>query len=339
MGAQKNDRPLVTFALFAYNQEQYIREAVQGAFSQTYSPLEIILSDDHSADRTFDIILEMAADYVGPHQVRVRRNEENLGIAGHVNMVMAQAAGELVVMAAGDDVSIPSRTERLLSLWLKEERKPDGLFSGYTAVSAGRSKTIKPTGNYSIDYCFHHTALNLLGATAAWTRRLWETWGPLPADSLCEDRNLSFRALLGGGLAYTPEAMVRYRSSAKPALSGDAQWLTRTLWRWKRELHFYDDYAKDLHAAGKMEKQAVDTDKLLNLLSQRKALLACDCQLLAGGRKDILRYCLRLLFNKAWLDASVRSRVYIVLILVRWCVLRTKDAPTLDTRNHRALRR
>ena len=36
------DRPLVTFALFAYNQEDYIREAVEGAFAQTYEPLEII---------------------------------------------------------------------------------------------------------------------------------------------------------------------------------------------------------------------------------------------------------------------------------------------------------
>ena len=33
------DRPLVTFALFAYNQEDYIREAVEGAFAQTYEPL------------------------------------------------------------------------------------------------------------------------------------------------------------------------------------------------------------------------------------------------------------------------------------------------------------
>jgi hypothetical protein len=32
------DRPLVTFALFAYNQEKYIREAVVGAFAQTYEP-------------------------------------------------------------------------------------------------------------------------------------------------------------------------------------------------------------------------------------------------------------------------------------------------------------
>ena len=28
------DRPLVTFALFAYNQEKYIREAVEEAFAQ-----------------------------------------------------------------------------------------------------------------------------------------------------------------------------------------------------------------------------------------------------------------------------------------------------------------
>ncbi len=46
-------RPLVTFALFAYNQEQYIREAVEGAFSQTYEPLEIILSDDCSSATRF----------------------------------------------------------------------------------------------------------------------------------------------------------------------------------------------------------------------------------------------------------------------------------------------
>jgi glycosyltransferase involved in cell wall biosynthesis len=60
-----NDRPLVTFALFTYNRERYIREAVEGAFSQTYSPLEIILSDDCSSDSTFEIIREMAGAYVG----------------------------------------------------------------------------------------------------------------------------------------------------------------------------------------------------------------------------------------------------------------------------------
>jgi len=80
-------RPLVSFAVFAYNQEDFIREAVLGAFSQTYSPLEIILSDDCSSDRTFEIMEKMAAAYSGPHRVIVRRNE------------------------ARDDISFPERTE------------------------------------------------------------------------------------------------------------------------------------------------------------------------------------------------------------------------------------
>lgn len=63
------DRPLITFALFAYNQEQFIEEAVQGAFSQTYSPLEIILSDDGSSDQTFAIISRMESEYCGPHKI------------------------------------------------------------------------------------------------------------------------------------------------------------------------------------------------------------------------------------------------------------------------------
>ena len=63
IAASIQDRPLVTFALFAYNQEKYIREAVEGAFSQTYEPLEIILSDDCSSGGTFEIMQEIAAEY------------------------------------------------------------------------------------------------------------------------------------------------------------------------------------------------------------------------------------------------------------------------------------
>lgn len=80
------ERSLISFALLAYKQEQYIREAVEGAFSQTYSPLEIILSDDCSPDRTFDIIQEMAAKYTGPHKVVLNRNPQNFGIGAHARL-------------------------------------------------------------------------------------------------------------------------------------------------------------------------------------------------------------------------------------------------------------
>lgn len=104
-------RPLVTFALFAYNQENYIREAVEGAFSQTYSPLEIILSDDCSSDRTFEIMEEMARAYEGPHLVKVRRGKVNLGVLAHVLSVAQLATGEIIIVGAGDDISLPERSE------------------------------------------------------------------------------------------------------------------------------------------------------------------------------------------------------------------------------------
>lgn len=63
------EKPPVTLALFAYNQERFITEAVEAAFAQTYQPLEIIISDDGSSDKTYDTILSLVQRYQGPHTV------------------------------------------------------------------------------------------------------------------------------------------------------------------------------------------------------------------------------------------------------------------------------
>lgn len=104
-------RPLVTFALFAYNQEEFIQEAVLGAFAQTYSPLEIILSDDCSTDKTFGIMQELVKNYNGSHKVILRKNEVNFGLAKHVNTVFSISKGEFIAVAAGDDISESNRCE------------------------------------------------------------------------------------------------------------------------------------------------------------------------------------------------------------------------------------
>lgn len=112
--AVASGRPLVTFVLFAYNQEKYIREAVESTLAQTYTPLEIILSDDCSQDSTFAIMQELAAAYRGPHQVRAVQTPHNLGLIQHVLLRGREARGEIVVVAAGDDVSAPGRVSALV---------------------------------------------------------------------------------------------------------------------------------------------------------------------------------------------------------------------------------
>lgn len=128
----KGELPLVTFALFAYNQEKHIRRAIEGAFSQAYSPLEIILSDDCSSDRTFEIMQEMAAKYTGPHKVLARKTFKNLGTIDHVIEVFDMANGALVVVAAGDDYSYPERTQEIAKAWRLSGA--DALFSNHDEI-------------------------------------------------------------------------------------------------------------------------------------------------------------------------------------------------------------
>lgn len=206
-------KSLVTFALFAYNQEWYIREAVRAALSQTYSPLEIIISDDCSQDRTFEFIEEEVAGYDGPHKIVLNRNEENLGIGGHVNRIMELTSGELIVAAAGDDVSLPSRTEELVSTWTR-----GGVFSVYSNMividaegnEKGSFADIAPEPIQSWQEMVRFRR-GIFGCTHAWDRAVFDKFGPLPKGVVHEDFTIAFRAALIGTVVYVNKCLVKYR--------------------------------------------------------------------------------------------------------------------------------
>lgn len=209
------ERPLLTFALIAYNQEQFVAEALQGAFSQTYSPLQIILSDDCSTDATFSIMQEMAASYNGPHQVIVRRNTRNLGLAGHINRVMETVSGELIVVAAGDDVSIAERTERLFQAYCASERKALSLHSQAIAIDEFGTRGDLIDVNYHYEHFdLEHMAgrqISVIGNTHAWHRSLFDTFGPISDRVIQEDIVIPFRAALLGEVQTLREVLVMRR--------------------------------------------------------------------------------------------------------------------------------
>lgn len=216
------NRPLLTFLVASYNQEQFIREAVEGALAQTYSPLEIILSDDASKDRTFEIATEMAAAYRGPHKIILNRNPTNLGISAHANRIMELTRGELVVASAGDDVSLPQRTEVIFRAWEATNRQATSIFSCYETIrgdgtsegvggvrgSADDSKTVQPQAGSLYDFLGRHLPV-VNGCTHAWSRKLFDYFGPLRSD--LEDLALSFRTLAIGQLVYVHDPLVKYR--------------------------------------------------------------------------------------------------------------------------------
>lgn len=208
------ERPLVTFALFAYNQEKYIREAIEGAFAQTYEPLEIILSDDFSTDRTFEIMKEMAFHYKGPHQVRVNRNDKNMGIAPHVHKIDQEAKGELILHAAGDDISLPERTNKIVEKWLSFEHSPSVIVSNALIIDSEEitNETIVSTEHKN---CFINGIENkfysVLGCSLAVSKSLIKIFNTIDERIIAEDVVLYRRAELLNGIYYIQKPLVKWR--------------------------------------------------------------------------------------------------------------------------------
>jgi glycosyltransferase involved in cell wall biosynthesis len=205
--------PMVTFALVAFNQEAYVDDAISAALAQTYSPLEIILSDDCSSDATFERMQDAAIRYDGPHNVRLNRNARNLGIADHVNLIGRLACGDFIVAAAGDDISKPERTAVLVEHWLRRDKCAGSFHSAYEDLSLeGRILGTKLVDFDSRAPPRAYIQKNLVvGATEAWSKEIFGLFGPIHSSIVHEDRVLAFRASILGGVHYVAEPLVAYR--------------------------------------------------------------------------------------------------------------------------------
>jgi glycosyltransferase involved in cell wall biosynthesis len=209
-------RPNITFALLAYNQECSVKAAIEGALSQTYQPLEIILSDDFSSDRTFAVMEEAVGHYAGPHEVKIRRNPKNLGIGCHVSEIFRVATGKLIVLAAGDDISEPTRVKDIVDAWSQAGCSTAVICSNFSAIdSTGReveSAESRPRVEESRIQEMALGHIGILGATTAYTPDVMTRFPPLHRPLVYEDRVLPFRVLLlGGSVIRLNEKLVRYR--------------------------------------------------------------------------------------------------------------------------------
>lgn len=207
--------PLVTIVLISFNQVGVIRDAVQSVLAQDYPLLEICISDDASTDGTWEVITETVLNYAGPHRVSVWRNEKNLGIGANLHYTVRRSEGELIFIAAGDDISLPERVRAVTDFWLECGCQPDLIASYlYDMTLDGQLLEVIAVSDLSQYRSLEDWIAappRVIGAGQAWTRRLFDRFDGIPEGVVGEDMVMAFRAVSNARAVTFPHPMVFYR--------------------------------------------------------------------------------------------------------------------------------
>lgn len=101
---------LVSVIIPTYNNAQFVCDAIDSVLAQTYKNYEILLVDDGSMDNTRKVVEK----YDGK-QIRYIY-QENKGLAGARNTGIKASRGELIAFLDADDMWLPEKLERQVSL-------------------------------------------------------------------------------------------------------------------------------------------------------------------------------------------------------------------------------
>jgi glycosyltransferase involved in cell wall biosynthesis len=102
--------PRVSVIMAVHNEASFLEEAVESVLAQSFTDLELIISDDGSTDATPELARSFAERE--PHRVRLLRDEQNRGKPFALNRALAVRRGELIAWLDGDDVMLPDKLAR-----------------------------------------------------------------------------------------------------------------------------------------------------------------------------------------------------------------------------------
>ena len=108
-----NAESLVTIGIPVYNEENYLAETIESAINQTYQTIQIIISDNCSTDRSFEIAQKYAEQ---DSRILLVRQEKNIGALENFKFVLEQAKSEYFCWLGAHDIFLSSYIQQAVSI-------------------------------------------------------------------------------------------------------------------------------------------------------------------------------------------------------------------------------
>jgi glycosyltransferase involved in cell wall biosynthesis len=97
--------PRISVVMPVYNNERYLRTAIESVLSQTFGDFEIIVISESDTSSESRSIIDSYAD----GRINHVRNESRLGMIESLNVGLSLAKGEFIARMDADDVCLPNR--------------------------------------------------------------------------------------------------------------------------------------------------------------------------------------------------------------------------------------
>jgi glycosyltransferase involved in cell wall biosynthesis len=215
--------PLVSIIIPAYNASKYLKEAVDSALAQTYANIEVLVINDGSDD---DGATERSASTYGD---RIRYFlKPNGGVSSALNYGISQMRGEWLSWLSHDDLYVPEKIERQISLLETFINAADPLLQNGKVIVFSNAGLIDAAGNQlpaqqrsinketdtAIETILKNLRRNnLMGCTFLVPRKCFNELGGFD-ESLraLQDFDFWYRLLFAGyEFKYIPEKLVAFR--------------------------------------------------------------------------------------------------------------------------------
>ena len=104
--------PLISVIIPVFNGDKYIEATLASVFNQSHQNFEVLVVDDCSTDRTYELVSSIS---MVESRVTIVRLNENMGApAGPRNIGIKRSSGEWIAFLDADDIWHPRKLESQL---------------------------------------------------------------------------------------------------------------------------------------------------------------------------------------------------------------------------------
>lgn len=135
---------MVSIITPVFNSEKYIEETIKSVLNQTYKDFELILIDNHSQDKSLDIIKKFQ-EY--DDRIKLIRLDKNYGPAKARNCGIENAKGNYISFLDSDDLLYENYLEKQIQ-FLKQQ-KASIVYSSFKRKTEDLSEDL---GNFKVKY-------------------------------------------------------------------------------------------------------------------------------------------------------------------------------------------